>query len=180
NYNCNLPGASFVRHNINVRLDAEQVESHLHGINQTADQQLVDNHTIVDHMKPHCESYEWYKNIPQDESTAVVNGKIFVRADAQKTNAFQQNNNMIIGDKAAVYTKPQLEIYADDVKCSHGCTMGQFDEDALSYLRASGIGEAAARVVLIDALAFHVTSILSNEVVRKYVEALVAEGLDGE
>lgn len=180
NYNCNFPGVSFVRHNINVRLDAEQVESHLYGINLLSENQFVDNHTIVDHMKPHCESYEWYKNIPQDESTAVFNGKIFVREDAQKTNAFQQNNNMIIGDKAAVYTKPQLEIYADDVKCSHGCTMGQFDEDALFYLRARGIGEAAARVLLIHAFAFDVTSRFSNEVVRKYVEALVAKGLDRE
>ena len=178
NYNCNFPGVSFVRHNINVRLDAEQVESHLYGINLLSDNQFVDNHTVVDHMKPHCESYEWYKNIPQDESTAVFNGKIFVREDAQKTNAFQQNNNMIIGDKAAVYTKPQLEIYADDVKCSHGCTMGQFDEEALFYLRARGIGEAAARVLLIHAFAFDVTSRFSNEVVRKYVEALVAKGLD--
>src|SRR5690606_6702797 len=126
NYNCNLPGASFVRNNINVRLDAENVESHLYGINLTSGTQFVDNHTIVDHLKPHCESYEWYKNIPQDESTAVFNGKIFVREDAQKTNAFQQNNNMLIGDKSTVYTKPQLEIFADDVKCSHGCTMGQF------------------------------------------------------
>ncbi|HMR18680.1 MAG TPA: Fe-S cluster assembly protein SufD [Sphingobacterium sp.] len=178
NYNCNFPGVSFVRNNINVRLDAEQVEAHLYGINLLADQQLVDNHTIVDHLKPHCESYEWYKNIPQDESTAVFNGKIFVREDAQKTNAFQQNNNMLIGDKSAVYTKPQLEIFADDVKCSHGCTMGQFDEAALFYLRARGIGETSARVLLIHAFAFDVTSRFSNEVVRKYIEELVAKGLD--
>jgi Fe-S cluster assembly protein SufD len=178
NYNCNFPGVSFVRHNINVRLDAEQVESHLYGINLLADNQLVDNHTVVDHMKPHCESYEWYKNIPQDESTAVFNGKIFVREDAQKTNAFQQNNNMLIGDKSAVYTKPQLEIFADDVKCSHGCTMGQFDDDALFYLRARGIGEAAARILLIHAFAYDVTSRFSNDTVRRYVEELVAKGLD--
>ncbi|MFD2537803.1 Fe-S cluster assembly protein SufD [Sphingobacterium chuzhouense] len=178
NYNCNLPGASFVRHNINVRLDAEQVESHLYGINLTAGQQFVDNHTIVDHMKPHCESYEWYKNIPQDESTAVFNGKIFVREDAQKTNAFQQNNNMLIGDKSTVYTKPQLEIFADDVKCSHGCTMGQFDDDALFYLRARGIGEEAARVLLVHAFAFDVTSRFSNENVRQYIEHLVERGLE--
>lgn len=178
NYNCNLPGASFVRHDINVRLDAERVESHLYGINLTAGKQLVDNHTIVDHMKPNCESYEWYKNIPQDESVAVFNGKIFVREDAQKTNAFQQNNNMLIGEKSAVYTKPQLEIFADDVKCSHGCTMGQFDEEALFYLRSRGIGEEAARVLLVHAFAFDVTSRFSNENVRQYVEHLVEEGLD--
>lgn len=178
NYNCNLPGASFVRHNINVRLDDERVESHLYGINLTSGQQFVDNHTVVDHLKPHCESYEWYKNIPQDESTAVFNGKIFVREDAQKTNAFQQNNNMLIGEKSAVYTKPQLEIFADDVKCSHGCTMGQFDDDALFYLRTRGIGEEAARVLLVHAFAFDVTSRFSNERVRGYVEHLVEQGLE--
>ncbi len=178
NYNCNFPGVAFVRNDINVRLDAENVESHLYGVNLLADKQLVDNHTIVDHMKPHCESYEWYKNIPQDEATAVFNGKIFVREDAQKTNAFQQNNNMLIGDKSAVYTKPQLEIFADDVKCSHGCTMGQFDEDALFYLRARGIGEESARVLLVHAFAFDVTSRFSNDAVRAYVEDLVAKGLE--
>lgn len=178
NYNCNFPGASLVRHDINIRMDAEQVESHLYGVNLLADKQLVDNHTVVDHMKPHCESYEWYKNIPQDESTAVFNGKIFVREDAQKTNAFQQNNNLLLGDKATVNTKPQLEIFADDVKCSHGCTMGQFDEEALFYLRARGIGEESARILLVHAFAFDVTSRFSNEVVRAYVEGLVAKGLD--
>lgn len=177
-YNCNLPGAAFIRNNINVRLDAENVESHLYGINLTSGKQFVDNHTVVDHMKPHCESYEWYKNIPQDESTAVFNGKIFVREDAQKTNAFQQNNNMLIGDKSTVYTKPQLEIFADDVKCSHGCTMGQFDDEALFYLRARGIGEESARVLLVHAFAFDVTSRFSNDIVRGYVEDLVAKGLD--
>lgn len=178
NYNCSFPGASFVRNNINVRLDAENVESHLYGINLLADKQLVDNHTTVDHLKPNCESYEWYKNIPQEESTAVFNGKIFVRQDAQKTNAFQQNNNMLMGDKATVYTKPQLEIFADDVKCSHGCTMGQFEDDSLFYLRARGIGEESARILLVHAFAFDVTSRFSNEAVRNYVEGLVAKGLE--
>lgn len=178
NYNCSFPGASFVRNNINVRLDAENVESHLYGINLLADKQLVDNHTIVDHLKPNCESYEWYKNIPQEESTAVFNGKIFVRQDAQKTNAFQQNNNMLMGDNATVYTKPQLEIFADDVKCSHGCTMGQFEDDSLFYLRTRGIGEESARILLVHAFAFDVTSRFSNEAVRNYVEGLVAKGLE--
>lgn len=178
NYNCNFPGAKFIRNDINIRLDDEQVESHLYGINLLADDQLVDNHTIVDHMKPHCESYEWYKNIPQDNAVAVFNGKIFVREDAQKTNAFQQNNNMLIGDKSAVYSKPQLEIFADDVKCSHGCTIGQFDDQALFYLRARGIGEESARTLLVHAFAFDVTSRFSNDVVREYVEGLVAKGLE--
>ncbi len=177
NYNCTFPGAAFVRNNINVRLDDSEVESHLYGITLTAKDQLVDNHTIVDHLKPHCESYEWYKNITQDTSTAVFNGKIFVREDAQKTNAFQQNNNMLIGEKSAVYTKPQLEIFADDVKCSHGCTIGQFDNQALFYLRARGISEAQARVLLVHAFAFDVTNRFANTAVREYVEHLVEEGL---
>lgn len=177
NYNCNFPGASFVRHDINVRLDDEEVESHLYGINLTSESQFVDIHTIVDHLKPNCESYEWYKNITQDSSTAVFNGKIFVREDAQKTNAFQQNNNMLIGEKSAVYTKPQLEIFADDVKCSHGCTIGQFDDEALFYLRSRGIGEETARTVLVHAFAFDVTTRFSNEIVRKHVEKLVEKGL---
>ena len=177
NYNCSFPGAAFVRNNINVRLGDSEVESHLYGIALTADSQLIDNHTIVDHMKPHCESYEWYKNITQDTSTAVFNGKIFVRLDAQKTNAFQQNNNLLIGEKSAVYTKPQLEIFADDVKCSHGCTIGQFDNEALFYLRSRGISEAQARILLTHAFAFDVTSRFANETVRQYVEHLVEEGL---
>lgn len=178
NYNCNFPGASFVRHDINVRLDDEDVESHLYGINLISKDQFVDIHTIVDHMKPNCESYEWYKNITQDSSTAVFNGKIFVREDAQKTNAFQQNNNMLIGEKSAVYTKPQLEIFADDVKCSHGCTIGQFDDEALFYLRSRGIGEEKARTVLVHAFAFDVTTRFSNETVKKHVEKLVEKGLE--
>jgi len=178
NYNCNLPGgAAFVRNNINVCLAAENVESHLYGINLTAGTQFVDNHTVVDHLMPNCESYEWYKNIPRDESTAVFNGKIFVRQDAQKTNAFQQNNNMLIGERATVHSKPQLEIFADDVKCSHGCTMGQFDEEALFYLRSRGIGGESARVLLVHAFAFDVVSRFSNEAVRAYVEDLVGKGL---
>jgi len=177
NYNCTFPGAAFVRNNINVRLGDSEVESHLYGIALTAGNQFVDNHTVVDHLMPHCESYEWYKNITQDTSTAVFNGKIFVREDAQKTNAFQQNNNMLIGEKSAVYTKPQLEIFADDVKCSHGCTIGQFDNQALFYLRARGISEEQARVLLVHAFAFDVTSRFANTAVREYVDHLVEQGL---
>lgn len=178
NYNCSFPGASFVRNNINVRLDDSAVESHLYGIVLGARKQFVDNHTIVDHSMPHCESYEWYKNIMQDEATAVFNGKIFVQLDAQKTNAFQQNNNMLIGDKAVVYSKPQLEIFADDVKCSHGCTIGQFDDDALFYLRARAIGEQQARTLLVHAFAYDVTEKFDNSAVRDYVDRLIERGLN--
>lgn len=177
NYNANFPGSSFVRNDINVRMDDSAVESHLYGIVLIDKNQFVDNHTIVDHLKPHCESYEWYKTITQDESTAVFNGKIFVREDAQKTNAFQQNNNVLIGDRSSVYSKPQLEIFADDVKCSHGCTIGQFDDESLFYLRARGVGEEKAKVILVQAFAFDVTNRFSNDTIRHYVEGLIEKSL---
>ncbi len=178
NYNANFPGADFVRNDINVRMDDPEVESHLYGLLLLNKNQFVDNHTIVDHMMPHGESYEWYKTITQDDSTAVFNGKIFVRLDAQKTNAFQQNNNVQIGEKSTVFSKPQLEIFADDVKCSHGCTIGQFDDESLFYLRARGIGEEQARVLLVQAFAFDVTSRFENDVIRAYVEQLIEKNLD--
>jgi len=177
NYNCTFPGPSFVRNTINVRMDDANVESHLYGITLLSDNQLVDNHTVVDHMKPNGESYEWYKNILQDSSTAVFNGKIFVRLDAQKTNAFQQNNNMLLSGNATINTKPQLEIFADDVKCSHGCTIGQFNEDAKFYLQARGIGEEQARTLLVHAFAFDVTERFKNETIKAHVDHLVELGL---
>jgi len=177
NYNCTFPGPSFVRNTINVRMDDENVESHLYGITLLSDHQLVDNHTVVDHMKPNGESYEWYKNILQDSSTAVFNGKIFVRLDAQKTNAFQQNNNMLLSGNATINTKPQLEIFADDVKCSHGCTIGQFNEDAKFYLQARGIGEEQARTLLVHAFAFDVTERFKNDIIKVHVDHLVELGL---
>lgn len=176
-YNCNLPGAHYVRNNLNVRLQDENVESHLYGINLTTGQQLVDNHTEVDHIRPHCESYEWYKNIIQEDSTVIFNGKIFVREDAQKTNAFQQNNNMLFGERSTIYTKPQLEIFADDVKCSHGCTIGQFDEEALFYLQSRGISRQQAQVLLIHAFAFDVTERFKNSVLKNYVDRLIEKGM---
>lgn len=176
-YNCNLPGAQFVRNNLNIRLQDENVESHLYGINLTAGDQIVDNHTEVDHLFPNCESYEWYKNIIQETSTVIFNGKIFVREDAQKTNAFQQNNNMLFGDRAVIFTKPQLEIFADDVKCSHGCTIGQFDEEALFYLQSRGIGRDQAQVLLVHAFAFDVTERFKNKVLKQYVDHLIEAGM---
>jgi len=177
NYNCTFPGVSFVRNTINVRLIDADVESHLYGITLLSDRQLVDNHTIVDHLKPNCESYEWYKNILQDDSTAVFNGKIFVRPDAQKTNAFQQNNNLLLNQNATINTKPQLEIFADDVKCSHGCTIGQFDDEAKFYLQARGISEDQAKTLLVHAFAFDVTERFKNEVLKQHVNHLVELGL---
>lgn len=177
NYNVNFPGSEWVRNDINLRLNDAETEGHLYGVVLSADKQLIDNHTIVDHQLPHCESYEWYKTIAQGESTSVFNGKIFVREDAQKTNAFQQNNNILISEKATINSKPQLEIFADDVKCSHGCTIGQFDDEALFYLRARGIGEEKARAMMVQAFAFDVTSRFENEVIRDYVNHQIEENL---
>jgi Fe-S cluster assembly protein SufD len=177
NYKASFPGTSLWRNNLNVALDGENVESHLYGLYLAGGRQLVDNHTIVDHRKPHCNSNELYKGVMKDESAGVFNGKIFVRKDAQKTNAFQQNNNMILGKKAVVDSKPQLEIFADDVKCSHGSTMGQFNPDALFYLKSRGIGEEKARALLIHAFAFDVTEKIPIPEVQTHINALIELGL---
>ncbi len=142
-----------VRNNLNIELDATNCESNLYGLYLLKGNQHVDNHTLVDHKKPHCNSNELYKGIMDGESTAVFNGKVFVRPDAQKTNAFQSNSNILLSDDASINSKPELEIYADDVKCSHGSTTGQMDKDAIFYLRARGVGEDSARNMLMYAFA---------------------------
>lgn len=177
NYKASFPGTSLLRNNLNIALDGENVESHLYGLYLSGGHQLVDNHTIVDHRKPHCQSNELYKGVMKDESTGVFNGKIFVRKDAQKTNAFQQNNNLMLGRKAVVDSKPQLEIFADDVKCSHGSTVGQFNADALFYLKSRGIGEEKARALLVHAFAFDVTEKIPLAEVQDHINHLIEEGL---
>ncbi len=120
-----------IRNNLNMAMEAEHSEAHLYGLYFLNGNSHIDNHTIVDNVKPHCLSNELYKGIIDDHATAVFNGKIFVQPQAQKINAFQSNKNVLLSDHATVNTKPQLEIFADDVKCSHGCTVGQLDEEAL-------------------------------------------------
>ncbi len=142
-----------VRNNLNIELDAPNCESNLYGLYLLKGNQHVDNHTLVDHKKPHCNSNELYKGIMDDKSTGVFNGKVFVRPDAQKTNAFQSNSNILLSDDATINSKPELEIYADDVKCSHGSTTGQMDKEAIFYLRARGLGEDSARNMLMYAFA---------------------------
>lgn len=129
----------FVRNNLNIVLGGEHVESHLYGLYVPNGKQHVDNHTLVDHQMPNCESNELYKGILMDKSSGVFNGKIFVRQDAQKTNAYQNCRNVVTSDEAVMNTKPQLEIWADDVKCSHGTTTGQLNDDAIFYMQARGI-----------------------------------------
>ena len=177
NYKASFPGIAFLRNNLNIALDGENIESHLYGLYLAGGRQVVDNHTIVDHIKPNCQSNELYKGVMKDESTGIFNGKIFVRKDAQKTNAFQKNNNLMLSNKAIVDSKPQLEIFADDVKCSHGSTVGQFNEEALFYLKSRGIGEERAKALLIHAFAYDIIEKMPLAPVKAWVNKLIEEGL---
>ncbi len=146
-------GGKLTRNNLEFYQESEGITSNLNGITIIEDKQLVDNHTLVNHKFPNCESHELYKGIYFDSSTGVFNGKVIVKKEAQKTNAYQQNDSILIDDKASINAKPQLEIFADDVKCSHGCTIGQLDEDALFYLRSRGIPKKEAKALLLYAFA---------------------------
>ncbi|MEN9698833.1 MAG: Fe-S cluster assembly protein SufD [Bacteroidota bacterium] len=145
-----LSGA-FVRNEVTVAVAGQHAETHLNGAYLLKGQQHVANYTTIDHQVPNCESFENYRGIADEKASAVFNGKVFVRPDAQKTNAYQSNASIVLGPDASINSKPELEIYADDVKCSHGSTTGQLDENALFYLRARGIGETAARTLLLQA-----------------------------
>jgi Fe-S cluster assembly protein SufD len=173
NYTFTFPGASFVRNNLALHLNDADVESHLYGLYLSADTQLVDNHTEVHHKMPRGESNQLYKGIVMDKSRAVFNGKIFVYQDAQKTNAFQQSNNVLFSEQATVNAKPQLEIFADDVKCSHGTTIGQLNKEALFYLKSRGIGEAQAKQLMVKAFAYDVAEKIQIESLRAYIESMI-------
>jgi Fe-S cluster assembly protein SufD len=170
--------AGLVRNNLNIVLDAERCEAHLYGIYLQQGQSHIDNHTVVDHAKPHCESNELYKGMLDNQSTGVFNGKIFVRQDAQKTNAYQSNKNVLLSESASVNTKPQLEIFADDVKCSHGCTIGSLDEESLFYLRSRGISESTARSLLLHGFAVDILEQIKLAPIREYVDKLISERLE--
>ncbi len=161
-----------VRNNHQVILSGENSQAHLNGLFVTKGNQLVDNHTLMDHRVPHCESNELYKGIINDKSTGVFNGKIFVRKDAQKTNAYQSSKNILLSDDATINTKPQLEIYADDVKCSHGTSTGKIDENALFYLNARGIGKASAKNLLLSAFAHEVIDKIQVDSLKEKVADL--------
>lgn len=167
-----------IRNNLNIAMEAEHSESHFYGLYFLKGDTLVDNHTVVDNVKPHCESNELYKGVIDNNATAVFNGKIFVQKDAQKTNAFQSNKNILLSDSATVNTKPQLEIFADDVKCSHGCTVGQLDEEAFFYLRSRGISEKAAKSLLVHAYALDILDHIKPEPIRAYVDQLISDRLE--
>ena len=147
------------------------------GITILGGNQHTDHHTLVHHANPNCESYQEYKGIYNGNSTGVFNGKIVVEQEAQKTNDFQQNNNILMSDKATINTKPQLEIFADDVRCSHGCTIGQLDETALFYLQTRGIPKKEARALLTYAFANNVLTSVNIPAVKARINALIAKKL---
>ncbi len=166
-----------IRNNTNLLMEAEGNEAHLYGLYLLKGSTHVDNHTLVDNIKPNCFSNEFYKGILDESATGVFSGKIYVRPDAQKTNAYQSNKNILLSDDASINTKPQLEIFADDVKCSHGCTVGQLDEEALFYLRTRGISKEHAQSMLLTAFAEDIVEQLKLEPLRNYVEELITKRL---
>lgn len=171
-------GGSFTRNNLNFEQNGSNCESNMNGISILDDKQLADNHTFVDHKSAHCRSNEMYKGVYLGHSKGVFNGKIMVRPDAQKIDAFQSNNNLLLSDNSTIDSKPQLEIYADDVKCSHGCTIGQLDEDALFYMRSRGIGIEEAKAVLTYAFASEAIENISVEEVKLLAQKLLAKKLN--
>jgi Fe-S cluster assembly protein SufD len=171
-------GGKLVRNNLDFIHNGENINSFMNGITIINGAQLVDHHTAVHHKTPHCESYQNYKGIFKGNSHGVFNGKVFVDKLAQKTNAYQQNNNILLDEGAKIDTKPQLEIFADDVKCSHGCTVGQLNEDALFYLRARGISKEKAQGMLLFAFANDAMENIDIEPLKAKVSKLIAEKLE--
>ena len=162
-----------IRNNTDIIMEAAGNEAHMYGLYLLKGCTHVDNHTLVDNTKPNCFSNEFYKGIIDEYATGIFSGKIFVRPDAQKTNAYQSNKNILLSENATVNTKPQLEIFADDVKCSHGCTVGQLDEEALYYLRTRGIPKELAQSMLLQAFAADIVEQIKIEPLRKHVEELI-------
>jgi Fe-S cluster assembly protein SufD len=169
-------GGRLVRNDANAVLGGEHGECTLNGVYLGNDRQLIDNHTMIDHAMPHCNSHEVYKGILDGHARGVFNGKIFVRPDAQKTDAKQTNQTLLLSPDAQINTKPQLEIYADDVRCTHGATIGQLSDDALFYLRARGIPEDDARALLTYAFAGDIVNRIKVEPIRAELDhALLSE-----
>ncbi|HMC02270.1 MAG TPA: Fe-S cluster assembly protein SufD [Flavobacteriaceae bacterium] len=167
-------GGKLIRNNLNFFQHGERIDSTLKGVTIIGEGQHVDHNTLVHHQKPNCESHQDYKGIFGDNATGVFNGKIIVEKEAQKTNAFQSNNNILISDKATINTKPQLEIFADDVKCSHGCTIGQIDENAMFYLRTRGIPRKEAKALLMYAFSNNVLSSVKIPELKQRITKLIA------
>ena len=170
-------GGNLTRNNLNFYHFGERIDSTLKGITIIGHKQHVDHFTLVNHATPNCESHQNYKTIIADSATGVFNGKIFVEKEAQKTDAFQQNNNILIGDKATINAKPQLEIFADDVKCSHGCTIGQLDETALFYMQQRGIPQKEAKALLMYAFSNDVIESIKIPELKQRITKIIATKL---
>lgn len=171
-------GGNITRNNLNFYHQGERIDSTLKGITIIGDKQHVDHYTLVQHATPNCESHQNYKTILDGQSNGVFNGKIFVEKEAQKTDAFQQNNNILLSDKATINAKPQLEIFADDVKCSHGCTIGQLDEDAMFYMQQRGIPKKEAKALLMYAFTSEVTSSVKIPELKAKIAKIIATKLN--
>jgi Fe-S cluster assembly protein SufD len=171
-------GAAMQRHDLQIELTGEYSEGNMYGLYMLSGNSHVDNHTFIDHAVPNCQSNEFYKGILADKSKGVFNGKIMVRQDAQKTNAYQNNRNIVLSDTASIDTKPQLEIFADDVKCSHGATVGKLDQDALFYLRARGIGTEKAIAMLVQAFATDVVNYVKLTELQNYLLHIIENRLN--
>ena len=167
-------GGNNTRNNLNFYHFGERIDSTLKGISIIGDKQHVDHYTLVNHATPNCESHQNYKTILADSSTGVFNGKIYVEKEAQKTDAFQQNNNILLGDKATINAKPQLEIFADDVKCSHGCTIGQLDESAMFYMQQRGIPKKEAKALLMYAFSNEVIESIKIPELKQRITKIIA------
>jgi len=162
-----------IRNNASVEADGSFCESNLFGLCVGKDDMHVDNHTQMDHVQPDCVSNELYKHVLNDESTAVFNGKVLVTRGSQRINAYQQNDTIVLNNESKIYTKPELEIYADDVECSHGATTGQLDDEGIFYLRSRGLSERRARIMMLQAFTEEVLSELSIDPLRDYVTEMV-------
>ncbi|MEM8522084.1 Fe-S cluster assembly protein SufD [Flavobacterium sp. PL12] len=170
-------GGNLTRNNLNFYHFGERLTSTLNGITIIGGKQHVDHYTLVNHATPNCESFQDYKGIYSDRSTGVFNGKVFVEKEAQKTNAFQKSNNILLSDKATINAKPQLEIFADDVKCSHGCTVGQLDETALFYMQQRGIPQKEAKALLMYAFSNVVIENIKIPELKQRITKIIATKL---
>ncbi len=170
-------GGAITRNDLNAVFNGTNTECHFYGLYLLTGKQHVDNHTLADHKMPHCYSNELYKGIIDDNATGVFNGKILVREDAQKTNAYQSNGNILLSEDATIYSKPQLEIFADDVKCSHGATTGQLNKEEMFYLRARGIGKDEARILLLNAFAGDVMDSVKIDELREKLKKDLSQKL---
>jgi Fe-S cluster assembly protein SufD len=171
---------ALVRNNLHIAMNAPGLTCDTKAIYLASKKSIIDNHLKIEHKLPHCSSFQLYRGVMNDEGTGVFNGKIHVHVDAQKTDAYQSNKNLLLSKNANIYTKPQLEIFADDVKCSHGAAIGNIDENALFYLIARGISKATAKSMLTVAFANEVIEKLDNEAVKTYVEKAIERALDAD